>query len=129
MTMTDERLAELDAVMARATAAFPITSRDTADYAEITFGSSQTQAMSMEPATLLAINDMFASIPDMRAHIDAQAATIARLERALHKVDKLLDVGNALSFAAQTTGGIAGRDESLVAAIDAWTAAARKGAA
>ena len=79
MTMTPERLAELDAVMARATAAFPITSRDTADYAEITFGSSQTQAMSMEPATLLAINDMFASIPDLRAHIDAQAATIARV--------------------------------------------------
>ena len=85
MSMTDERLAELDAVMAKATAAFPITSRDTADYAEITFGSSQTQAMSMEPATLLAINDVFAAIPDLRAHIEAQAATIARLEAELEK--------------------------------------------
>ena len=82
MTMTAERLAELDAVMAKATVAFPITSCDTEDYAEITFGSSQTQAMSMEPETLLAINDVFAAIPDLRAMIDAQAATIARLTGA-----------------------------------------------
>ena len=86
MTMTDERIAELDAVMAKATAAFPVTSRDTADYAEITFGSSQTQAMSMEPATLLAINDVFAAIPDLRAHIDALAATIARLREAAKRI-------------------------------------------
>ena len=84
MTMTPERLAELDAVMAKATVAFPITSRDTVDYAEITFGSSQTQAMSMEPETLLAINDVFAAVPDLRAHIDAQAATIARQDEALN---------------------------------------------
>ena len=83
MTMTPERLAELDAVMAKATAAFPITSRDTADYAEITFGSSQTQAMSMEPETLLAINDVFAAIPDLRAMIDTQAATIEKLLMAI----------------------------------------------
>ena len=90
MTMTDERLAELDAVMAKATVAFPITSRDTVDYAEITFGSSQTQAMSMEPETLLAINDVFAAVPDLRAHIEAQDATIARLRRCLLPVQMLM---------------------------------------
>lgn len=90
-TMTPERLAELDAVMAKATAAFPITSRDTADYAEITFGSSQTQAMSMEPATLLAINGVFAAVPDLRALIDAQAATIAALQAFKDYVHERLD--------------------------------------
>jgi hypothetical protein len=36
---------------------------------------------------------------------------------------ELVTAGNALSFAAQLTGGVAGRDEALVAAIDAWTKA------
>jgi len=107
--MTPERLAELDAAFAK--------------QAGTPFGENWIHL------NTAAKHHIFAAYPDLRAHIEAQAATIARLERALHKVDKLLDVGNALSFAAQTTGGIAGRDESLVAAIDAWTAAARKGAA
>ena len=94
MTMTPERLAELDAVMAKATAAFPITSRDTVDYAEITFGSSQTQAMSMEPETLLAINDVFAAVPDLRAHIDALEAEVAALRGALHLADAALRGAN-----------------------------------
>ena len=101
MTMTDERLAELDAVMAKATVAFPITSRDTVDYAEITFGSSQTQAMSMEPETLLAINDVFAAVPDLRAHIDAQAATIARLRAEVERLN-----GRALVLEAHLTEAI-----------------------
>jgi len=37
----------------------------------------------MEPATLLAINGVFAAVPDLRALIDAQAATIAGLRAAL----------------------------------------------
>ena len=117
MTMTAKRLAELDAVMAKMSEPRPT---------KIEHKYTISDWCGRIEYAKYALADAY---PDLRAHIDAQAATIARLERALHKVDKLLDVGNALSFAAQTTGGIAGRDESLVAAIDAWTAAARKGAA
>jgi hypothetical protein len=35
----------------------------------------------------------------------------------------LIDAGNKLSFAAQTSGGTAGRDEGLVAAVEGWTKA------
>lgn len=42
---------------------------------------------------------------------------------ALHaEIGDLRKSGNALSLAAQTTGGTAGRDEGLVTAIDGWTA-------
>lgn len=37
--------------------------------------------------------------------------------------EQLMKAGNSLSFAAQTSGGTAGRDEGLVAAIDGWTQA------
>ena len=57
-----------------------------------------------------------------RACCDKWAASEGYAER------ELLAAGNALSFAAQTTGGTAGRDEALVSAIDAWTAAANHSA-
>jgi hypothetical protein len=44
-------------------------------------------------------------------------------ERVMIAAPDLLAAGNVLSFAAQTSGGTAGRDEALVAAIDAWAAA------
>lgn len=38
-------------------------------------------------------------------------------------VKALDEAGNRLSFMAQTSGGTAGRDDGLMAAIDGWTAA------
>jgi hypothetical protein len=38
-------------------------------------------------------------------------------------VRRLVEAGKALSFAAQITGGTAGRDDGLVAAIDCFSAA------
>jgi hypothetical protein len=64
MTMTDERLAELDAVMAKVRA-FP-------------FGSEEWE-VAFIPARLAAYN----AIPDLRAHIDAQDATIEKLLMAI----------------------------------------------
>ena len=38
-------------------------------------------------------------------------------------LDRLIEAGNALSFAAQISGGVAGRDEGIVIAIEGWTKA------
>ena len=65
MTMTAERLAELDAVMAKVRA--------------FSFGSEEWE-VAFIPARLAAYN----AYPDLRAHIDAQAATIARQDEALN---------------------------------------------
>lgn len=92
-----ELRAEVDAAMAKATKAFPVTSHETPDYAEITFGSSHTQAMSMEPDTLLALNGMFEAVPLLTAHIDAQAKRIAELERVLREINVAARVSEALS--------------------------------
>jgi hypothetical protein len=55
-----------------------------------------------------------------RAGHTAAAERIAGLEA---ERARLLKAGNALSFAAQITGGVAGRDEGLVHAIDGWARA------
>jgi predicted nuclease with TOPRIM domain len=47
----------------------------------------------------------------------------ARADALQREVDALRGAGDKLSFAAQTSGGTAGRDEGLVAAIDGWAAA------
>ena len=67
MMMAPERLAELDAVMAKVRA-FP-------------FGSEEWE-VAFIPARLAAYN----AYPGLRAHIDAQAATIARLREALQVI-------------------------------------------
>ena len=67
MTMTAERLAELDAVMAKVRA--------------FSFGSEEWE-VAFIPARLAAYN----AYPDLRAHIDAQAATIAGLVEALREI-------------------------------------------
>lgn len=41
---------------------FPITTNDTPDYAELYFGTSQTQAMTMEPNSFHALNDFYDAI-------------------------------------------------------------------
>lgn len=48
----------------------------------------------------------------------------AEIDRHRDRVDALRKAGNALAVAAQTAGGTAARDDGLVAAIEAWTAAA-----
>ncbi len=51
--------------------------------------------------------------------IEAAANTLTQQES---EIEALREAGNKLSLAAQTSGGIAGRDAGLVAAIDAWAA-------
>lgn len=51
---------EIVEVLERVKPLFPITVNETADYAELTFGEHQTQAMTMDPATWLALNDLSA---------------------------------------------------------------------
>lgn len=48
---------------------------------------------------------------------DQLLAYIAQLEA---RCERMAGAGNKLSFAAQTSGGVAGRDEGLIAAIDGW---------
>jgi hypothetical protein len=59
---------------------------------------------------------------DSNAYVpaDTLAAVTAERDALRNKVASMRRVGNTLSFAAQTTGGTAGRDAGLVAAIDAW---------
>jgi len=74
MTMTDERLAELDAVMARVQ---PILQRMTDTLNDPVRDSAAL--LHLNNYALDAVAIALASIPDLRAHIDAQAATIARV--------------------------------------------------
>lgn len=61
---------------------------------------------------------------DLRHVIDERDATfalmLARAEKAEAERDALLAAGDRLSVCAQTTGGTAGRDDGLVAAITGW---------
>ena len=66
MTMTDERLAELDAAFAK--------------QAGTPFGENWIHL------NTAAKHHIFAAYPDLRAHIDAQAATIARMREALQVI-------------------------------------------
>lgn len=45
----------------------PITTRDTPDYAEVSFGECQAQAMTMEPDTWLALNQLPALLSEIAA--------------------------------------------------------------
>ena len=87
MTMTDERLAELDAVMAKATAGeWEIYGEPEVGLMPSLFSCETTTWPSRTPLEPLCRDDEAAIValhnvyPDLKAHIDAQAATIARLE-------------------------------------------------
>ena len=81
MTMTAERLAELDAVMARVQ---PILQRMTDTLNDPVRDSAAL--LHLNNYALDAVAIALASIPDLRAHIDAQAATIARQAEALQVI-------------------------------------------
>jgi len=59
------------------------------------------------------------------AQAAAQANYAARVLASIDadKLRALVEAGNWLSVCAQTTGGTAGRDDELVAAVARWTAA------
>jgi hypothetical protein len=60
-------------------------------------------------------------------YVDGQPINLGDHIGDLHaKLKETVAAGNRLSFAAQTTGGTAGRDEGLMAAIDAWAAVLAK---
>lgn len=81
MTMTDERLAELDAAYAK--------------QAGTPFGENWIHL------NTAAKHHIFAAYPDLRAHIDAQAATIARLRAEVERLN-----GRALVLEAHLTEAI-----------------------
>lgn len=57
-----------------------------------------------------------------RAEAMREAASPDEITRLQARVKVLEEAGNRLSFMAQTSGGTAGRDDGLMAAIDGWTA-------
>ena len=75
MTMTDERLAELDAAYAKQMGT--------------PFGENWIHL------NTAAKHHIFAAYPDLRAHIDAQAATIARYKGALERIADGDGIGGA----------------------------------
>ena len=92
MTMTDERLAELDAVMAKATAGeWEIYGEPEVGLLPSLFSCETKTWPSRTPLEPLCRDDEAAIValhnayPDLRAHIEAQAATIARQDEALRR--------------------------------------------
>lgn len=99
MTMTDERLAELDAVMAKATpnewvadkngygvnfisgGAHHVSKVGTPYRDPIAGGNNHDTLRENDAAAIVALHNAY---PDLRAMIDAQAATIARQDEALN---------------------------------------------
>ena len=104
MTMTPERLAELDAVMAKVRA-FP-------------FGSEEWE-VAFIPARLAAYN----AYPDLRAHIDEQSATIARLREAL------ANMANTINIVGSPYDGIQKAADELIHDVKKRARAALTGAA
>lgn len=94
MTMTAERLAELDAVMAKATAG-GWSAKTTVKAISVVGPRNRIAKMAIVPmsarnpegqddaAAIVALHNAY---PDLRAHIDAQAATIVRLREALQVI-------------------------------------------
>ena len=94
MTMTDERLAELDAAIARFPVSLPWTSTPTErDGVTGIHGEPHPVGDKFAVAYLAdvfgnaaPVVEVMNAIPDLRAHIDAQAATIARQDEALREI-------------------------------------------
>ena len=94
MTMTDERLAELDAVMAKATAG-GWSAKTTVKAISVVGPRNRIAKMAIVPmsarnpegqddaAAIVALHNAY---PDLRAHIDALAATIVRLREAAKRI-------------------------------------------
>ena len=102
MTMTAKRLAELDAVMAKATAGewrhapfssvvgCPIMTQPDPKQNTVVlggmhgaFGDDHASEVGANAAAIVALHNAY---PDLRAMIDAQAATIARLREAAKRI-------------------------------------------
>lgn len=101
MTMTPERLAELDAVMAKATAGeWEIYGEPEVGLLPSLFSCETTTWPSRTPLEPLCRDDESAIValhndyPDLRAMIDEQAATIAGLVEALRLADAALSGAN-----------------------------------
>lgn len=72
--------------------------------------------------------DVLATLNTEIALLSRLSGKVARrrvgyLRDSLDAVTELVSAGKALSFAAQISGGVAGRDEPLCAAIDRFSAA------
>ncbi|SFI15119.1 hypothetical protein [Albimonas pacifica] len=79
-------------------------------------------------ATVILHGTKFGGMPREDVICDIAAAgrdEIARLEK---EIEALLEAGNKMSIAAQTTGGVAGRDEGLCEAVAGWAALSPGGA-
>jgi hypothetical protein len=78
MTVSETRLREaLETLIAALAKICPIETRNTPDYAELTFGDHQTQAMTMQPADW---DDIEAAYLDARSALTEQQPTTSGVE-------------------------------------------------
>lgn len=98
---TDAQMKLARELMTKAAPMFPITTHNGPDYADVTFAEDHSsQAMTMEPDTWNALNELFVSLP---AIFDAIQATEARaqglvdaLEDSKRAVQAFLDMVNVM---------------------------------
>lgn len=98
---TDAQMKLARELMTKAAPMFPITTHNGPDYADVTFAEDHSsQAMTMEPDTWNALNELFVSLP---AIFDAIQATEARAQGLVEALEDVLPFTQAeeLAEAAQ----------------------------
>ena len=74
-------------LMTKAAPMFPITTHNGPDYADVTFAEDHSsQAMTMEPDTWNALNELFVSLPAIFDAIQATEARAQGLVEAMHEI-------------------------------------------
>lgn len=96
---TDAQMKLARELMTKAAPMFPITTHNGPDYADVTFAEDHSsQAMTMEPDTWNALNELFVSLP---AIFDAIQATEARAQGLVEALENLLDDGHSFESEGQ----------------------------
>ena len=86
-TPTDAQMKLARELMTKAAPMFPITTHNGPDYADVTFAEDHSsQAMTMEPDTWNALNELFVSLPAIFDAIQATEARAQGLVDALHQI-------------------------------------------
>lgn len=87
---TDAQMKLARELMTKAAPMFPITTHNGPDYADVTFAEDHSsQAMTMEPDTWNALNELFVSLP---AIFDAIQATEARAQGLVEALEEIADM-------------------------------------
>ena len=88
---TDAQMKLARELMTKAAPMFPITTHNGPDYADVTFAEDHSsQAMTMEPDTWNALNELFVSLP---AIFDAIQATEARAQGLVELLEMMDGIG------------------------------------